>query len=131
MSGNVPCYGEGKQMMSVIHLSDCAAMIDTLSREGVSGQNLNIFSGNPVSQAEFSSLMAEILEAEVEYIPQSILKRRFGSTVTDALCSSSAMVTGFPEMHKITGAEFSNTRSMLSDVIRLLKNKQGILPDTP
>ncbi len=130
-SGKVPCYGDGNQMMSIIHMDDCAVMVDILGSKGVRGQNLNIFSGKPIPQYEFSRLMAEIVGAEIEFIHINTLRRKFGSTTADALCSSSSMTTEYSFIHQKADIVFKNKESMLTDVIRLLKNKQGILPETP
>lgn len=130
-TGKIPLYGDGSQLMSLIHLDDCAAQIINLAEKGRKGQNLNIFSGSPVSQKEFAELLAKHLNAEVEPIPVKKLKKLYGQTVTDALISSIPLTTNYPEISNSYSFLFPDTASILTSAISFFKNKQGVLPKTP
>ncbi len=125
-TGKVPCYGNGNQLMSLIHLDDGVAMIDALSRIGKRGQNLNVFAGEPVTQKRFCEILADITGKEIEFISEIKLRKRFGKTVAQALTISIPMGTNYPEIQKAAGVRFVNHRALLSDVLRLLKNKQSV-----
>lgn len=130
-TGRVPCYGDGKQLMSLIHLEDGVAMMDTLSRQGKRGQDLNIFCGQPVTHRTFVEILAELLNADVEMIPASAVRRKFGNTTAEALLSSTPMTTIHPQLYKNNTLKYRDVQAILSNIIRLLKNEQGILAKTP
>lgn len=121
-SGKVPCYGDGGHTMSVIHIGDCAAMIDALGRYGTEGINLNIFSGNPIPHRDFCEILAKLLNTETEIIPYESIRRKYGKVTAEALISSGPMQTLYPEIHQKAEIQFHDAEAILADVIRLLKN---------
>ncbi len=129
--GKVPCYGNGNQLMSIIHLDDGVAMIDALSRKGKRGQNLNVFAGAPVSQKRFCEMLADITGKEIEFITEIQLEKQLGKTVAKALTTSIPMRTKYPEVQEAAGRRFADHRALLSDVVRLLKNKQSVFTPCP
>ncbi|MBE0652538.1 MAG: NAD(P)-dependent oxidoreductase [Bacteroidales bacterium] len=124
LTSKVPCYGDGSQMMSVIHLTDCAAMIESLSLHQTPVNALNIFAVDPLSQLEFSTKMASLLQKETEMIPFRRLVRMYGSTTARALTLSIPMKTRFPLMHLESDISHPTVELILSDVVRLLKNEE-------
>ncbi len=121
-SGKVPCYGDGDHPMSVIHIGDCAAMIDALGRHGTKGSNLNIFSGYAIRHRDFCETLAKLLNTETEIIPYENIRRKYGTVTAKALVSSAPMHTLYPEIHQKAEIQFPGAEALLSDVIRLLKN---------
>ena len=126
-TGKVPCYGDGSQLMSLIHLDDCARMINALWEYGVPGQNLNILAEPPLRQEVFCNIMAEAINAHIEKISFERLRRLHGSTVARALTTSIPMETLYPDIREKAGIQYPEPRALLIDTIRFLKNKQGIL----
>lgn len=122
LSGKVPVYGDGQNPMSVIHIDDCAAMIDGLSLYGAKGSNLNIYAADTILQSNFSKLLAKILNAETENISYNYVRRKYGEVTAKALVSSSPMKTLYPALHRKTRIQFPETSALLADVVRLLKN---------
>lgn len=122
-TGKIPCFGDGVQMMSLVHLDDCARMINQLSLAGNRGQNLNIFSGDPIRQSVFSNAIAGKLNTCTQQISKLELQRRFGTTVASALLSSIPLSTSFPDQHKQSGILYPNPDEMIDDALRLLKNE--------
>lgn len=122
-TGKVPCYGDGSQMMSLVHLDDCASMIDALGRYGRKGQNLNVFSGEALTQHAFSEMLAGILEAEMKFIPIDRIRRMYGLTTARALLSSIPLATHYRDIHLRAGIRHADGKEILLDVIRLLKNE--------
>ncbi len=122
-AGKVPCYGNGDQLMSLIHLDDCAAMIDSLSLNGKNNQTLNMFSGPATSQIEFAERLAGMLDTSVERISFDKTKRRYGHATAQALTSSIPMQTLYKELHQHQHMLFPDIESMLSDIVQLLKDK--------
>jgi len=119
-TGKIPCYGN--HPMSVIHIDDCAAMIDALSLHGEKGQNLNIFSGDIIMHQEFCQILAGILNTEMENYSYEKIKSLYGKATADALTSSTPMTTLYPEMHEKAGIKFRETRQILKDVVLKLRD---------
>ncbi len=121
--GKIPCYGDGSQSMSVVHVDDTAAMIDALSIHGTAGRDLNIFTGRPLLHLELCEMLAYLLGAEVEFISEKSIKRNFGPATADALLSSVPMDTSYPDIHKKANVNFVEHKNLLADVVRLLKHE--------
>lgn len=130
-TGKVPCYGDGKQLMSLIHLDDGVAMMDALTRQGKPGQDLNIFCGQPLTHRAFVEILANLLDAEVETLDASAVRRKFGTTTAEALLSSTPLSTLHPQLYKNNTLQYRSTTAILSDIVRLLKNEQGVFAQTP
>jgi nucleoside-diphosphate-sugar epimerase len=120
LNGKVPCYGDGSQLMSVIHNSDCASMIDQLGRHKTPVKALNIFAMEPVTQLEFSMKLASLLKTETGMISFDQLVRIYGSTTAKALTLSIPMKTHYPDMHLESKIRFPSVEGLLTDIIRLL-----------
>ncbi len=127
----IPCYGSGNQVMSLVHINDCAALIDALSRFGSRGQNLNVFTGPPVRQKEFCELLAGITGMEITTVSYHKLRKQYGETIARALTTSIPMGTKYPELYSKAAIRFTHHQSLLADVIGLLKNKQGVFTPRP
>lgn len=123
MNAKIPCYGNGHQLMSLIHLDDGAAMIQALSRSATRSQNLNIFVGKPITMRSFCEILSEITGLEIEHIDEPTIEKRMGKTVAQALTASIPMATLYPELQKEARVRFSSNRELLAHVIGLLKNK--------
>ncbi|MDP2889762.1 MAG: hypothetical protein Q8P34_12480, partial [Bacteroidota bacterium] len=130
-SGKVPLYGDGNQLMSIIHLEDCANQIIKLAEKGQKNQNLNVFSGAPVSQKYFAEMLASHLNAEVESIPVTKLQKEFGQTVTEALTTSIPMTTSHQELCKSDSFRYPDDESMIRSALSFFENKQSVLSKTP
>ncbi len=130
-TGRVPCYGDGLQHMSMTDLDDCAAMIHALGQHGSKGSNLNIFSGDIITQLDFSNTLARMLKAETEMIPENRLRRDYGKVTAAALLSSSPMGTLYPELHRRAGIIYRDPEQLLVPVVRLSENKQGVFAELP
>jgi nucleoside-diphosphate-sugar epimerase len=121
-TGRVPCYGDGSQLMPVIHIDDCAAMIDTISRYGQKGGNLNIYSGEAIRQRDFCIILSELLNTVPEFIPYGAVRRKYGKTTAEALMSSTSMKTLYPELHLKAEPRYGRVADILADVIADMKN---------
>jgi len=121
--GKVPLFGDGRQLMSLVQVEDCAGQILNLAENGIKSQNLNIFSGPPVSQEVFANTLASMLNTTMEIIPVKKLKNKFGKIVAEALGSSIPLKTNFPELSNQYTIIYPEIRSMLQKVLSTLKNK--------
>lgn len=121
-SGKIPLYGDGSQLMSLIYLDDCVAQIVNLAEKGQRNQNLNIFSGPPISQKNFAELLAKHLNTEVVQFPVSKLTIKYGKTVTEALTSSIPLTTNYPEFNRSDSIYYPYLQGMLEKVISFFEN---------
>jgi nucleoside-diphosphate-sugar epimerase len=119
-TGKVPCYGDGSQLMSLIHLEDCARMVDQLYRSGNRGQNLNIFTGEPIAQYDFSSIVAKKLNTGVEMVTSRELNRKYRKTVASALLASIPLATQYPEIHGQSKIQLPDTGEIIEQTLNLL-----------
>lgn len=122
-TGKFPCYGSGEQLMSLTSLSECARMIEALAFWGSRNQNLNIFSGKPVTQRYFAETAANVLGADVFHIPLKETKRRYGAMASEALTSSIPLTTLYPELQLKAGTEFQDLETVINNTLELLKNE--------
>jgi nucleoside-diphosphate-sugar epimerase len=123
LTGRVPCYGDGSQLMPVIHIDDCAAMIDTIARYGQKGRNLNIFAGEVITQRDFCSILSELLNTATELIPYGTIRWKYGRTTAEALTASISMKTLYPDLHLKAGPVYGRVVDILTDAIGILKNR--------
>lgn len=128
-TGRVPVYGNGNQLMSVIQLEDLGGIIGKVPdmAPGV----LNVFSGDPLTQKEFSTKMAKILGAETENIPLNRIRNKYGKAEAEALGASIPLNTRYPGLWKEFDFKYPKPEDMLVRTISLLKGEQGILAETP
>ena len=118
-TGRVPIYGDGWQLMSLVHLDDCAAQIINLAEHGMKFQNLNIFSGTPITQQEFVETLAKLLHTKIEL--KSL--RPYGSTVAEAFISSIPLKTNFPQLLGRYQHQYPNIEAMLQKTISILEHE--------
>jgi NAD dependent epimerase/dehydratase family enzyme len=109
--------------MSLIHLDDCVAQIVNLAVKGQKNQNLNIFSGPPISQKDFAELIARHLNTEVEQIPMSKLKKLYGKTVFEALTSSIPLATYYPDFSNTDSICYRDPANIIQNAISFFENK--------
>ena len=121
-TGIVPCYGTGDHPMSLIHIEDCAAMVDALALHGQKGSNLNVFSGPVITHREFCTMMAEILHTTIMEVPYDQMIKSYGKTTATALISSTPMGTLYPRVHEKARIKYPGPREILSHVCGLLEN---------
>jgi nucleoside-diphosphate-sugar epimerase len=66
--GFVPWYGAGDNWMSLIHVDDCAALIEYLSRRGAPGEIYNLTGHPPLRQRAFAETLGAITDLSVRRI---------------------------------------------------------------
>ena len=123
-NGKIPCYGDGNQYMSIVHLSDFARLTESLYLKGDLYQNLNIYSCPPIMQMEFSGTLAEIMGAGVEYVSYGQTCNKYGYTTARALTSSIPMQTNYRHIHDNSGIQFKSVREILVNITGILEHKE-------
>lgn len=126
-SGRVPCYGDGKQLMSLIHLDQGAGMIRALAYYGKRNQDLNVFSGKPLSQSRFCAILSSITGLPVEQVADGRVRKTYGRTALAALSASIPMQSLYPDLQARALPVFRSHEELLADVVRLLEDKEAVL----
>ena len=129
--GMVPYYGNGTQNMSLVHIDDCARMIEQLGVSEHQVPALNIVATPPITQLEFAERMAAILDAKVCQVSYRITSRHYEKTTADALTTSVPIRTNYGFIYDKTQLQFKDPDAILSDIIGLLKHKKGVLSEAP
>ena len=118
-SGVVPQFGNGANLMSLIHVDDCAALIKKVATMGATGTVYNLHTGSALTNETFCRILADITGSKVGIIPDEVLLRKYGKTVYEALTfslnstSRHKMIRDFP-------AAYVDHRSGLRQVIAQL-----------
>lgn len=86
--GSIPLFGSGKQIMSLVHVADCGRMIGEIALQEPGGGVYNLYSGVPMQHEQFCEYTAELLNARIERISATVLNRKFGKAVREALTFS-------------------------------------------
>ena len=130
-SGSIPLYGSGRQLMSLVHITDCVSQIVNLAERGAYKQDLNVFAGPPVTQQEFAERLAHQLNTTVESLPVEKIRKLYGQTVTEALTTSIPMTTLYPQLNSSPSLNYPDVSSIVKAISSFFEHKQGILPVTP
>ena len=117
--------------MSIIHVTDCAGQIANLAENGAPYQNLNIFSGLPITQGAFAETMSSLLHAKTKQILVKELYTIYGSIVCKALTSSIPLKTRFIELSENYKLKYPDLESMLKVTLSVLEHKESILSKSP
>lgn len=129
-TGNIPLYGDGTQLMSLIHSEDCARLMTRLAKLGKKNQILNIMAGTPVTQQEFAEQLASQLNARVLPMPPEVMKKNFGQTLSEALTASIPLTTVYPEFYDHFEFRYPDVQSLVESIGSFFKHEQAILSKT-
>jgi nucleoside-diphosphate-sugar epimerase len=130
-TGEIPLIGSGRQMMSLVHIDDCAGQIINLAENGAKGQDLNIFSSLPISMQNFCEILAGLLNTRINRISLTAFKSRYGKAAAEAFESSISLSTCYPDLTNRYQNKYGDPESMLLNVIADLEHKQDVLAETP
>jgi nucleoside-diphosphate-sugar epimerase len=94
----VPLFGDGKNLMSLIDLEDCAGLIVHAVRQAKPGHCYNLFApGACITQLEFAERLAKCTRAEIGHIDVLEIRRRYGQAMQEAFTFSNNSATKHPE----------------------------------
>jgi len=94
----VPLYGDGKNLMSLIDVEDCAGLIAHAVKQARPGSCYNLFApGACVTQLEFAGRLAKLTHAEIQQIGAQEIRRRYGQAMQEAFTFSNNCSTRHPE----------------------------------
>jgi nucleoside-diphosphate-sugar epimerase len=101
----VPLFGDGQNLMSLIDVEDCAGLIAHAVRNSAPGACYNLFvPGACITQLEFAGRLAALTQASVRRLSVPEIMSRFGRTAQEAFTFSMISATKHPEF--ISGYNF-------------------------
>lgn len=101
----VPLFGDGKNLMSLIDVEDCAGLIAHAVRHSQPGQCYNLFvPGACITQLEFAERLAKSTRTEIRRLSLAEIRRRYGQTMLEAFTFSNHAATRHPEF--LAGYQF-------------------------
>jgi nucleoside-diphosphate-sugar epimerase len=101
----VPLFGDGRNLMSLIDVEDCAGLIAHAVRNSEPGQYYNLFvPGACITQLEFAERLAHYAQTTIRKFSVAEIRSRFGQAVLEAFTFSTISSTKHPEF--ISGYHF-------------------------
>lgn len=84
----VPVYGKGDNLMSFIHVKDCAGQIKYFAKNGKSGHVYNVFTHPAITQKKFVEILSVHFKVPIKQKPLWWLQFRFEKAVREAFAFS-------------------------------------------
>jgi nucleoside-diphosphate-sugar epimerase len=114
----VPLYGGGENWMSLVHVEDCAGLLEHLARRALPMSVANVFTGPPLRQAELAERLARLTGLPIRRIPLDDLERRFGRAVREAFTFSARIGTVHDALHAEYRLEHQDLDADLAALLR-------------
>ena len=97
--GAVPLYGDGDNWMSLVHVDDCAGLLEHVARRATPMSFVNVFAGPSLRQSELAERLARLTSFPIRRVPLDELERRFGRAVVEAFTFSARIATVHEALH--------------------------------
>jgi len=95
----VPLFGDGRNLMSLLHVEDCAGLIAHAAKVARTGSYYNLFTpGVCCTQREFAETVAAIAGVPVRRFSIADLERKHGAAAAQAFSFSCRASTRHPEL---------------------------------
>jgi nucleoside-diphosphate-sugar epimerase len=95
----VPLYGPGDNWMSLVHVEDCAGLLEHTARRALPMSVVNVFAAPPLRQADLAERLARVAALPIRQVPLDDLERRFGRAVREAFDFSARVGTVHHALH--------------------------------
>ena len=95
----VPLYGSGDNWMSLVHVEDCAGLLEHTARRALPMSIVNVFVGQPLRQVELAERLARLTGLPVRRVPLDEFEQRFGRVVREAFDFSARVGTIHDALH--------------------------------
>jgi nucleoside-diphosphate-sugar epimerase len=113
----VPLYGPGDNWMSLVHVDDCAGLLEHAARRAPPGALLNVFADPPLRQAEFADRVARLTALPIRRVSLDELERRYGRAVREAFTFSARVGTIHAAWHGAYRFEHQDLDGALSGIL--------------
>jgi nucleoside-diphosphate-sugar epimerase len=95
----VPLYGPGDNWMSIVHVDDCAGLLEHAARRAPPMSIVNVFAGAPLQQVELAERVARVAALPIRRVSLDDLERRCGRAVREAFDFSARISTVHQALH--------------------------------
>lgn len=96
--GTVPLFGDGRNLMSLLDVEDCAGLIAHALQHARPGLSYNLFApGACLTQLEFARKLSAQTGATIRQLGNEEIRRTHGQAVLEAFTFSSRIATRHPE----------------------------------
>lgn len=112
----IPLYGSGENWMSLVHVEDCAGLLDHAARHALPQSIVNVFTAAPLRQVELAERLARLTALPIRRVPTEDLERRYGRAVREAFTFSARVGT----VHQALRAGYTVQHQDLDDDLAAL-----------
>ncbi|MCH8554258.1 MAG: NAD(P)-dependent oxidoreductase [Schleiferiaceae bacterium] len=119
--GVVPIYGDGEQLMSLIHIRDCGGLITHALKKGTPNTNYNIFAAPPIKQVDFAALVAKLLQVKVAPYQPNGAQKQLKSDELAALTSNIPVGTQHTDWFAAYNFLYPTVAEMVTAVLTALE----------
>ena len=126
----VPCYGPGRNWMSLLHVEDCARLIRHVALHGDAGQTYNL-TLPPLRQQDFCALLSAHTGMPVQERPLTALAHPLDRSRVEAFGSSIRLRSCQDALLRQCALRFDHPAAAIADVLARFKDIQRILTETP
>lgn len=95
----VPLYGPGDNWMSLVHVEDCAGLLEHTARRALPMSAVNVFAGPPLRQVELAERVAAVASLPIRRVSLEDVERRYGWAVREAFTFSARIETVHAALH--------------------------------
>ena len=95
----VPLYGPGDNWMTLVHVADCAGLLEHAARRALPRSAVNVFASPALRQAELVERLASVTGLPIRRIGLEEVERRFGAAVREAFTFSARIETVHTAWH--------------------------------
>jgi nucleoside-diphosphate-sugar epimerase len=114
----VPLYGPGDNWMSLVHVEDCAGLLEHTARHAPPMSIVNVFAAPPLRQAELAERLARLTALPIRRVSLDDLERQFGRAVREAFGFSARVGTIHQALHAGYWMEHQDLDGDLSALLR-------------
>ncbi len=122
--GEVPLFGDGENLMSIIHVSDSGRLINHIAKHSAKPGVVNMAVQKPVTQKMFCTTLSDLTGVPVKSYSLETLRRKYGKTVAEALSFSLNPVSDRTELESFK-PNFPTLSETLADVIQKLEKERS------
>ncbi|MBI1182787.1 NAD-dependent epimerase/dehydratase family protein [bacterium] len=128
-TGKVPYYGDGSQLMSLVSLHDCAAIIARGAEHLPLNEDLNVFAKPPITQKEFSEKVAQSLGCESYSVDLEQMKKLgIDRHAIEALTTSIPLSSKHGDFYNSFRPEYKSVEELIGNVcVQLQKQNEVFL----
>ncbi len=115
----VPLYGPGENWMSLVHVDDCAGLLEHAARRALPMSVINVFANPPLRQAELAERLSRVTGLPIRRVSLESLEQQHGRAVREAFTFSARIGTVHGALH---GAYRFQHQDLDADLASLLRS---------